>query len=177
MTTALLVIDAQNDVLEGVDSALETVGAIARAVEAARVAGCPIVWVQHDDPEGLVAGSPGWQLVPDLVPEPQDVMIGKQHRSAFAGTGLADTLRSHGVNRVVVTGAQSAFCVDMAGKHALAEGFDVVLVQDGHCNGPLQTDAGELSDAQVRGLINRTWSSLRHPDARVQVVSAAQLEW
>lgn len=177
MVSALLVIDVQNGVVDGVESADGTVAVIARAVEAARAAGCPVVWVQHADPVELPVDSREWQIVPALQPARGDVMVRKQHRSSFAGTGLADILRGRGVDRVIVTGAQSAFCVDMAGKHALAEGFHVTLLEDGHCNGRMPIPGGELSDAQVRGLVNQTWSSLRHPDLDVQVSAATDLAW
>lgn len=177
MVSALLVIDVQNGVVAGVESADGTVAVIARAVGAARAAGCPIVWVQHDDRVELPVESWEWQIVAPLRPARGDVMVRKQHRSSFAGTGLGDVLRERGVDRVVLTGAQSAFCVDMAGKHALAEGFNVTLLEDGHCNGRMPIQGGELSDAQVRGLVNRTWSSLTHPDLDVQVVATNDLTW
>lgn len=77
----------------------------------------------------------------------------------------------------MLVGVQNAFCVDLAGQHALAEGFDVTLVSDAHANGPLATSAGEVPDEQVRALVNRTWATLRHPGRRVEAVTAGDNEW
>lgn len=129
--------------MEGLDSAEAMISTVAGLVARARTAQMPVVWVQHDDPDDLPAESWGWQIVPTLHPRGGDVMVAKQYRSAFAGTGLAERLRGLEVDEVVVTGAQSAFCVDMTGKHALAEGFGVTLVSDGHSKGGLFTSEGE----------------------------------
>ncbi len=176
MGTALLVVDVQVDVVGLNPGAERVLPALAGLVDAARAAGRPVVWVQHDDEE-LVAGSDGWQVVPALGDRGDELHVRKQHRSAFADTGLGAALRERGVDRIVLAGVQSAFCVDLAGKHALAEGFDVTLVSDAHANGPLDTSAGPLSDEQVRAMVNRTWSTLRHPGRRVEVTTAADVAW
>lgn len=176
MTTALLVVDVQREVVDEVASRDEVVPVIAELVSSARAAGRPVVWVQHAD-EDLPRGSAGWRFVPELEPRGGEPVVQKRFRSAFADTGLAGVLRDLGVTRLAVTGAQSAFCVDMAGKHALAEGFDVALVSDGHCNGDLDTAEGSVPDSVIRALTNRAWQSLRHPGRRVEVVDAASLQW
>jgi nicotinamidase-related amidase len=176
MTSVLLVVDVQNAVVEDLEGREELVTTIARLVDGARVAGRPVVWVQHEV-EDLPHGSEGWRIVPELAPRDDEVVVEKHHRSAFGDTGLADLLRGYGVDRVVLVGAQSAFCVDMAGKHALAEGFDVTWVTDGHGNGDQDTAEGVVPDAVVRALLNRTWSSLKHPGRAVEVVPSAQVRW
>lgn len=176
MGTALLVVDVQEGVVRANRGSHRVVPTIAALVDDARAAGVSVVWVQHDDEE-LVADGPEWQVAAPLAPHPGDLMVRKQHRSAFGDTGLAAALHGRGVERLVLAGVQSAFCVDLAGKHALAEGFDVTLVSDAHANGPLDTAAGELTDEQVRAMVNRTWSTLRHPGRRVEVAEAADVAW
>ena len=176
MGTALLVVDVQRGVVRANPGSESVVRTIADLVERARTVGRPVVWVQHDD-EDLAVESADWHIAPPLSPDPDDLQVRKQHRSAFGDTGLGAALRDRGVDHLVITGVQSAFCVDLAGKHALAEGFDVTLVSDAHANGPLDTTAGELSDEQVRAMVNRTWSTLRHPGRRVAVTTSAELDW
>ena len=176
MGSALLVVDVQNGVVEGIPCRDSVVATIAGLVDAARAARRPVVWVQHSD-EDLPPGSAAFDLVPQLRPADGELRVEKQHRSAFGGTGLGDALRAVGVTRLVLVGTQSAFCVDMAGKHALAEGFDVTLVSDGHGNGDLDTLEGRVDDATVRALVNRTWSSLRHPGRDVQVIRGDAVRW
>jgi nicotinamidase-related amidase len=67
-TTALLVIDVQESVLEGssdVEGVLERINELARV---ARSNDSPVVYVQHQDPHDaeMAAGSPGWQLASAL---------------------------------------------------------------------------------------------------------------
>ena len=174
--TALLVVDVQTGVLQDNPGSEAVLPIIVTLVDAARSAGSDVVWVQHDD-DDLAPGSAEWQLAPGLSPRPGELMIRKQHRSAFADTGLTTALRQRGVDHVVLVGVQSAFCVDLAGKHALTEGFDVTLVGDAHANGALGTTAGTLTDEQVRAMVNRTWSTLRHPGRRVDVVESDDVEW
>ena len=176
MTSALLVVDVQNGVVADMPGRDGLVATIGRLVESARAAQRPVVWVRHAD-EGLVEGSGEWQIVPELLPAEEEPIIEKHHRSAFGDTGLGDLLRGYGIERLVLVGAQSAFCVDMAGKHALAEGFDVTWVSDGHANGDQETALGLVPDATVRALLNRTWSSLRHPGRRVEVVPSDEVRW
>jgi len=176
MTSVLLVVDVQNGVVGGVPRRDELIATIARLVDGARAAGSLVAWVQHAD-EDLPHGSDAWQIVPQLRPEEGEPVVEKHHRSAFGDTGLGELLREYGIERLVIVGTQSAFCVDMAGKHALAEGFDVTWVSDGHANGDQETALGLVPDATVRALLNRTWSSLRHPGRRVEVVPSDEVRW
>ena len=176
MTSALLVVDVQNGVVDGMPGRDELIATIGRLVDSARAAGRLVVWVQHAD-EDLVRGSEAWQIVPELQPRDGEPVVEKHHRSAFGDTGLGDLLRGHGIEGLVLVGAQSAFCVDMAGKHALADGFDVTWVSDGHGNGDQETTDGIVPDAVVRALLNRTWSSLRHPGRTVEVAASHDVRW
>ena len=63
----LLIVDVQVDVVKGAWESERIVGNVAIAIERARAAGVPVIWVQHTD-EDLVQGSPEWQWVPELVP-------------------------------------------------------------------------------------------------------------
>jgi nicotinamidase-related amidase len=176
MTSALLVVDVQNAVVDGIPGRDQLIATIALLVDGARAAGRSVVWVRHTD-EDLHHGSEPWQIVSELSPGLDEKIFDKQHRSAFGDTGLGDVLRTHGIQRLVIVGAQTAFCVDMAGKHALAEGFDVTWVSDGHGNGDQETADGIVPDAIVRALLNRTWASLRHPGREVEVVSSDEVRW
>lgn len=64
---ALLVVDVQNDVVDGAFRRDTVVANIARLVEQAREQEVAVVWVRHHDDE-LRHGSDGWQIVPELSP-------------------------------------------------------------------------------------------------------------
>ena len=65
--SALLVIDVQNGVVEGAYNLPAVLENINTAIDKARAAGVPVVWVQHSDEE-LVLESERWQIVPELTP-------------------------------------------------------------------------------------------------------------
>ena len=50
--------------------------------------------------------------------------------SPFAGTGFADDLRARGIRRLVVGGIATDYCVLNTVTDAIAEGFDVVVLDD-----------------------------------------------
>lgn len=176
MTSALLVIDVQNEVVEAIPARDELITTIAKLVDAARAAKSPVVWVQHND-KWLVQGSDGWQLAGGLSPEGDEPIFEKQHRSSFAGTGLGDYLRERGVDRLVLIGAQTCYCIDMAAKHALVEGFDVTWVSDAHGNGDEETSAGVVTDAELRALYNQSWRFMTHPERNVEAVTSNEIRW
>jgi nicotinamidase-related amidase len=135
--TALLLIDAQVNmfvpstmVYQG-DALLETLGSMIRR---ARQAGVPVFYVQHNgqagDPDET--GTAGWQIHPALTPRTREMVFQKRTPSSFYGTSLDEVLQRKGVERLVILGLQTEFCIDTTVRHAYALGYEVLLVQDGH---------------------------------------------
>ena len=88
---ALVVVDVQVGVMESAWEADRVVGNIAHAVDRARVAGLPVIWVQHQDDE-LVPGTTPWQWVPELSPADGELLVAKEYNSSFERTSLDDEL-------------------------------------------------------------------------------------
>ena len=65
--SALLVIDVQNQVVEGAFNKDAVIVNINNAVHKARAAGVPVVWIQHSD-DWMAIGSEDWKIVPELMP-------------------------------------------------------------------------------------------------------------
>ncbi|MDJ1160132.1 cysteine hydrolase family protein [Chelatococcus sp. SYSU_G07232] len=139
---ALLVIDVQRDILALPAAARPAVGErftavrgrIGGLVERARTSGAPIVFVQHAGPPGhrLAAGTPGWELHPDLPRREDDVVVRKTACDAFHATTLQVELGRLGVSRLVVAGLMTQYCVDTTCRRAVGLGYDVILAADGH---------------------------------------------
>lgn len=129
MSRALLVIDVQNDVVNGAYRRDEVVAGVAGLVHQARANHIPVVWVQHNDP-WLAVGSRDWQIVDELQPAPGEARIDKQFRSSFEDTQLADILDD--VDEVIVCGAETNYCIRHTIHAALERGFSVTLVGDAH---------------------------------------------
>ena len=129
--TALLVIDVQNDVVGAAYQRDAVVANIATVVDKARTQHVPVVWVRHHDDE-LALGSDGWQIVPELVPAPDDPIVEKAYGDAFEDTTMESVLSGLGVGRLVVTGAETDACVRSTLHGAFARGYDATLVSDAH---------------------------------------------
>lgn len=165
-----MVIDVQNDVVANAHRRDEVVGAIAGLVERARAEQVPVIWVQHSDDE-LPADTPGWEIVPALVPADGEPIIHKHVRDSFDGTTLADELAQREVDRLVITGAQTDFCVRWTLHGAQARGFETTLVSDAHT-----TDDGDADIPTAAQLIehtNRYWRNDSADGRRADVADAS----
>jgi nicotinamidase-related amidase len=136
MGTALILIDAQRNMLEGdapVVGVHDVRPALAGLLADARAAGRVVVHVQNDGPPGYPdePGSPGWEL---MFPATGDeLVVRKEEPDTFAANpDLAARLRDLGVDRLVIAGMQSDYCVRATGHSALALGFEVVLPSGAH---------------------------------------------
>ncbi|OYU77641.1 MAG: cysteine hydrolase, partial [Burkholderiales bacterium PBB5] len=136
--TALIVIDVHVALFDPVprpheaDAVLTRIHHLARA---ARAAGVPVVWVQHESPhEGhpLAHGSPGWAVHPAAGPDAADVFIRKTTPDSFLRTGLAEWLATRGIGHLVVCGYASEYCVDTSTRRAAGLGLAVTLAADAH---------------------------------------------
>ena len=129
--TALLVIDLQNGVVEGAHERDQVVANAGSLVERARQEQIPVVWVQHSAEE-MPIGSDAWRLVPELVPDEAEPLIGKEYGDSFEDTTLETVLAGLAVGRLVVVGAQTDACVRSTLHGAFTRGYDAILVSDAH---------------------------------------------
>ncbi|KAJ4247719.1 hypothetical protein NW762_012927 [Fusarium torreyae] len=96
-----------------------------------------LVFVQHEEePESgpLVRGTEPWKLCFENDPNnAREVLVSKNQRDAFkSNSGLADQMRSEGIEHIVAFGIQSECCVVSTCKGALEAGFRVTLLQGAH---------------------------------------------
>jgi nicotinamidase-related amidase len=153
---ALIIIDVQNAIFGFADTprrmenhaALdEVVAGIATLIGRARRQGIPVLFVQHDGPRGyrLETGTPGWEIRSEIAPIAGDPVIHKKACDSFFETTLMAELKSRNVDRLIVAGCMTQFCVDTTVRRAVSLGFDVTLVRDGH----MTTDSGGLTYEQI----------------------------
>ena len=143
--TALVVVDMQNDfVREGggllVPDAKATIPAIRMLLELARANGVRVVYSQdtHRDgdpewriwPEHAREGSWGWEIVDELAPAPDDVVLRKPRYDAFYGTPLNHLLRLWGVDTLVMCGTIANICVQYTAASAALRWYEVVIPRD-----------------------------------------------
>jgi nicotinamidase-related amidase len=176
MPTALLIIDVQQALCTGEYAAHDITAVVERInglSQRARAAGLPVVLVQHEEAQGpLQAGSAGWALAPDLQTTATDLRVHKRTPNSFHDTGLDALLKARKVDRLVICGLQTEFCVDTTVRQALPLGYDVVLVADGH-----STCDDVLTAPQAIAHHNRTLGYFGGFGRPVQVTPAAQVSW
>ncbi len=175
MKTALIIIDVQQALCYG-DYAAWDIGRVLENINTvsarARAAGAPVFLVQHDEPGGpLEADSAGWQLAEGLTTAPADIRLRKQASDSFHNTDLHAQLQQRGVTDLVICGLQSDFCVDTTTRRAMAHGYPVQLVADGHST----LDNEVLTAQQISAHHNATLSNLGSFGPRTRAVLASQV--
>ena len=156
---ALLVIDVL-DTFEHEDadallaSFRERGAAMARAIEAAREAGVPVIYVNDDrdrwdsDAPALAreaADGPGDDVLRDLLPKPGDHVLLKHRYSGFDHTALDLLLESKSIERVVVLGAATEGCVVQTALDAREHGLKATILADA-----CATTSEELEETALR---------------------------
>ena len=173
--SCLLVIDVQRGLCEGKYATFDAAGVVERinsVAAKARAAGVPVIFIQHDSADGVLdLGSEGWQLARGLESLTGDLYLRKQATDSFHRTELQALLQSMGVTELVICGMQSEFCVDTTTRRALALGYPVLLVADGHTT----LNNGILTAEQISKHHTLTLSHIDSFGVQVRAVSANEV--
>ena len=76
-------------------------------------------------------GSREYELVEELAPLPQELVLDKNSASPFASTALDQLLRNMGVENLVVAGVLTNVAVESTARDAGDRGYNVMGVEDG----------------------------------------------
>ena len=147
-TTALVVIDLQRGIatIPTVPHASEDVRARARELaDAFRARQALVVLVRVDPgPGGILfprpitdvqrpplGGSPDFaELLPEMGPQPGDVVVTKHHPCAFTGTDLDIQLRRRGIQTIVLCGISTNVGVEATARIGFEHGYNLVFADD-----------------------------------------------
>jgi nicotinamidase-related amidase len=135
MKRALLVIDVQNVYFSGqmrIAYPHNSLANILVAMDAAQLAGIPVIIVQHtaSTTAAFAQGSPQWQLHPEVARRKHDLRIEKTMPGSFTGTNLESWLKGSGVDTVVIAGYMTQMCCDTTARQAVHLGFKVEFLSD-----------------------------------------------
>lgn len=146
------------------------------AIDKARAASVPIVWIQHSDEE-LVLESPAWQVVPDLEPLPNESLVRKTFRSSFEETNLEEILRDLDVSHLYLCGAETNNCIRHTSHAALERGYDLTLIADAHTTTGFEWDGYIVDAARAIDEQNTNFMGSLLPGRSAQAVSVTGLSF
>lgn len=108
----------------------------------------------------LIRGEPGHDIIQELYPLPNEPVVDKPGRSAFAYTDFELLLKVRGVNKLVVCGVTADVCVHSTIREGNDRGYECLLVEDatGSVREELRRAAVEMMEIEggIFGAVART---------------------
>jgi ureidoacrylate peracid hydrolase len=91
----------------------------------------------------LTQGSWDFELMPEIVPAAEDIIILKPRYSGFKGTNLDAMLRERNIRHLIITGLTSNVCVESTIRDAYHQEYFCLLIEDAtqHSGPPFTRDA------------------------------------
>lgn len=153
---ALLVYDMQVGIRGQIKTGDQIVERAAAALAAARAARMRVVFTRHlsmpkswmgvtqyrtamnwqrtDDPDAVspwfLRDAPGFAIVPELIPAPDEAVFDKLAMSAFEGTPLSFALRDCGILSLAIMGIATEVGIEPTARHATDLGIVPVVLRD-----------------------------------------------
>ena len=147
--SALLVMDVQNGIVQRFAEKPEVMAPFQRAVNAARRAGIPVIFVRVAFREGypevsvknksfsaitgrgsMTISDTSTQIHDSVAPRPDEPVVTKLRVSAFAGSDLEVILRSHGIDTLVLTGISTSGVVLSTLREAADKDYGLIVLSD-----------------------------------------------
>ena len=158
MKSALLIIDVQNIMFRyggGVYRGKEVLSNIQKLLSKARSESVPVIFIQHTEEEGpFEIGNSERDIHKDIKPEEGELVIPKSSWDSFLNTTLEAELQNLEIEKLVIVGMQTDFCVDTSIRRAYSLGYqNNVVVRDGHST----FDTDVLKGSQIIDHHNLIW--------------------
>jgi len=158
MTTALLIVDIQNDYFPG--GAMELAGADVAAAKAStllaavRERGLPVIHVQHlsvrPGATFFLPGTRGADIHESVRPAEGEAIFRKHFPNSFRDTGLLEHLRGAGISQLVLAGMMTHMCIDTTTRAAADAGFSCSLAHDACATRALSFNGAQVSAGDVQ---------------------------
>lgn len=184
MTTALVLIDLQNDYFPG--GAMELVSssiAVAQAqilLHAFRANALPVIHVQHfairPNATFFIPDTDGVNIHGSVQPVADEIVVKKHFPSSFRETTLLEHLHAENISKLVIAGMMTHMCVDTTVRAAADLGFECVLAEDGCATRALQFSGHRVEAEQVQlaylAALNGAFAQVLPVQQIVQLISA-----
>jgi nicotinamidase-related amidase len=189
--SALVIIDLANDFVypggviaeaggeEYRRRAQSIIPTLTRLLTAARKAGVTVVYATDahtpEDaelgkwPPHAMKGTREADIVPDLKPEPGDLVIEKQTYSPFVSGDIDQQLRERGIERLYITGLHTDCCARHTSGDAFQRGYDLIWIEDA-----MQAFTQEAHDQGMEYF--KAWYA-SDPDRQVKTANEVIADW
>lgn len=172
MTSALILVDIQNDYFTGgrwpVEQMEHVADAAASVLAKAREATDHVIHIRHealsDTAPFFRPGTAGADIHPSVAPRSNEAVFLKHRPNSFHETGLQTHLQDLAVTDLTVVGAMSQMCIDATVRAARDFGYNVTVVADACGAKSARFGDVELSAPQVQAAF---MSGLAHAYATV----------
>jgi nicotinamidase-related amidase len=157
---ALIIVDMQVGLLNGspkhdLRGVVERINAISERV---RREGGAVIWIRHcgDDGDQFDRHASGWEFLPELARDPNDLVVEKTLNDPYVGTSLDATVEQLRPSRIIIAGWATDFCVDATVRSTVSRDYDVIAIGDAHT----LSDRPHLPATAVITHHNWLWSEL-----------------
>src|SRR5690349_7914291 len=153
--STLIMIDCQNTYtrgvmeLDGVQAALDEAATL---LERARIAGIPIIHIQHNDGPGSlydIEGESG-AIVDRVAPREGEPVVVKSYPNSFVQTDLDQRLKSIDATHLVLAGFMTHMCVNSTARGAFNLGYAQTVVAAATATRPLPALGAEVPAAAMQ---------------------------
>lgn len=148
----------------------ESIGYIRKLIDAAHAKGVPVIYttgIRREDnwdsgswswknsrsrerPQAQGVNRDGNDIVDEIAPAPQDLVVLKQKPSGFFGTNMLSYLVLLGCDSVVVTGTTTSGCVRATVLDAFSNNFHVAIAEEGCFDRSQASHAINLCDMNAK---------------------------
>jgi len=163
MKKAIIVVDMINDFVTGKlgsPRARKIVPDIASLLKKARKQGVPVIYLRDAHTasdremdiwgEHAMKGTEASEIVPELKPEKNDIVIEKRWYSGFVDTELPLILKKLGVDTLIILGVSTDICVQNNVGHAYFSGYKTIVPQD--CTASIDEKAHEQAIKYMKNI-------------------------
>lgn len=170
MKAALLIIDMQETFLDETSSHFlkkgrEVIPHVQKLQNFFREKNLPVIFVKRvhrgavdvDKPRLPIAdtfakiGTKGANIIEELSPKEDEIVITKKRFSAFFYTELELILRRLGIDTLILTGVQTPNCIRATAVDGLSYDYDVYIVSDGTASKTTEIQTANLNDLKNMG--------------------------
>ncbi|MGH2638429.1 MAG: cysteine hydrolase family protein [Rhabdochlamydiaceae bacterium] len=85
-----------------------------------------------------------WQIMKELVPDKNDLVLKKYTPSLFVGTTAEQILKNRGIDSLILTGVSTEMGIETTARHAACLGFIPIVVEDAVGGGDQQAHNSAL---------------------------------